>query len=98
MLEAPVHYCTAKAALKGFTEGLAKEIGRYGVTVNCIAPGILEEGVSVNVPKAKRDDYLRHCAVGRVGSLEEIADVVAFLVSDRNSYMNGATVVVDGGV
>ena len=98
MLEAPVHYCTAKAALKGFTEGLAKEIGRYGVTVNCIAPGILEEGVSVNVPQARREDYLRHCALGRVGSLDEIASTVAFLVSDRNSYMNGATVVVDGGV
>jgi NAD(P)-dependent dehydrogenase (short-subunit alcohol dehydrogenase family) len=98
MLEAPVHYCTAKAALKGFTEGLAKEIGRYGVTVNCIAPGILEEGVSVNVPPAKREDYLRHCALGRVGTLEEIASVVAFLVSDRSSYMNGATIVVDGGV
>ena len=98
MLEAPVHYCTAKAALKGFTEGLAKEIGRYGVTVNCIAPGILEEGVSVNVPSAKRDDYLRHCAVGRVGTFEEIASVVAFLVSDGNSYMNGATIVVDGAV
>ena len=98
MLEAPVHYCTAKAALKGFTEGLAKEIGRYGVTVNCIAPGILEEGVSVNVPPAKRDDYLRHCAVGRVGTFEEIAGVVAFLVSDGNSYMNGATIVVDGAV
>jgi NAD(P)-dependent dehydrogenase (short-subunit alcohol dehydrogenase family) len=98
MLEAPVHYCTAKAALKGFTEGLAKEIGRYGVTVNCIAPGILEEGVSVNVPEARRHEYLRHCALGRVGTLEEIARVVGFLVSDRNSYMNGATIVVDGGV
>ncbi|TMA74087.1 MAG: SDR family oxidoreductase, partial [Deltaproteobacteria bacterium] len=59
---------------------------------------ILEEGVSVNVPPAKRDDYLRHCAVGRVGTFEEIASVVAFLVSDGNSYMNGATIVVDGAV
>ena len=41
MLEAPVHYSAAKAALRGFTESLAKEIGRYGVTVNCLAPGVL---------------------------------------------------------
>jgi NAD(P)-dependent dehydrogenase (short-subunit alcohol dehydrogenase family) len=98
MIEAPVHYCTAKAALKGFTESLAKEIGRYGVTVNCIAPGILEEGVSVNVPKARLDEYLRHCALGRAGRLDEIAETVAFLVSDRNSFMSGATIVVDGAV
>ena len=98
MLQAPVHYCAAKAALKGLTEGLAKEIGRYGITVNCIAPGILEEGVSVNVPQANREEYLRHCALRRLGTLDEIAEVVAFLVSDRNGYMNGATVVVDGGV
>jgi NAD(P)-dependent dehydrogenase (short-subunit alcohol dehydrogenase family) len=98
MLQAPVHYCAAKAALKGFTEGLAKEIGRYGITVNCIAPGILEEGVSANVPPANREEYLRHCALRRLGTVDEIAEVVAFLVSDRNGYMNGATVVVDGGV
>jgi NAD(P)-dependent dehydrogenase (short-subunit alcohol dehydrogenase family) len=98
MLQAPVHYCAAKAALKGLTEGLAKEVGRYGITVNCIAPGILEEGVSVNVPQANREDYLRHCALRRLGTVDEIAEVVAFLVSDRNGYMNGATVVVDGGV
>jgi NAD(P)-dependent dehydrogenase (short-subunit alcohol dehydrogenase family) len=98
MMQAPVHYSTAKAALKGFTEALAKEIGRYGITVNCIAPGILEEGVSDHLPPAKKDEYLRHCALRRTGTLAEVADVCAFLVSDRNSYMNGATIVVDGAV
>ena len=98
MLEAPVHYSAAKAALRGFTESLAKEIGRYGVTVNCLAPGVLESGVSHNLPKPRLDEYLRHCALGRVGTHKEVAEVVAFMVSDRNSYMNGATVVLDGGV
>jgi NAD(P)-dependent dehydrogenase (short-subunit alcohol dehydrogenase family) len=98
MMEAPVHYAASKAALKGFTEALAKEIGRYGITVNCLAPGILEEGVSNNLPETRLAEYLRHCALGRKGSFEECAEVVAFLVSDRNSYMNGATIVLDGGV
>lgn len=98
MLEAPVHYSAAKAALRGFTESLAKEIGRYGVTVNCLAPGVLESGVSHNLPKPRLDEYLRHCALGRVGTHKEVAEVAAFMVSDRNSYMNGATVVLDGGV
>lgn len=98
MMEAPVHYAAAKAALKGFTEALAKEIGRYGITVNCLAPGILEEGVSTNLPESRLAEYLRHCALGRKGTFEECAEVVAFLVSDRNSYMNGATIVLDGGV
>jgi len=98
MMQAPVHYSAAKAALKGFTESLAKEVGRYGILVNCLAPGVLEEGVSGNLPKNRRDEYLRHCALGRLGTVEEVAEVVAFLVSDRNSYMNGATVVLDGAV
>lgn len=98
MIEAPVHYSTAKAALKGFTESLAKEIGRYGITVNCLAPGVLESGVSHNLPKARLDEYLRYCALGRVGTHREVAEVAAFLVSERNSYMTGATIVLDGGV
>jgi NAD(P)-dependent dehydrogenase (short-subunit alcohol dehydrogenase family) len=98
MMEAPVHYSAAKAALQGFTESLAKEIGRYGVTVNCLAPGVLETGVSHNLPKARMDEYVRHCALGRIGTVAEVAEVAAFLVSERNSYMNGATIVVDGGV
>jgi 3-oxoacyl-[acyl-carrier protein] reductase len=98
MMEAPVHYSAAKAALKGFTEALAKEIGRYGITVNAIAPGVLEDGVSGNLPESRLADYLRHCALGRKGTFDECARVVAFLVSDQNSYMNGATIVLDGGV
>ncbi|MES2355380.1 MAG: 3-oxoacyl-ACP reductase family protein [Pseudomonadota bacterium] len=98
MMQAPVHYSAAKAALKGFTEALAKEIGRYGITVNCLAPGVLNAGVSGNLPPAKKDEYLRHCALGRVGTLEEVAETASFLVSDRNSYMSGATIVVDGAV
>jgi NAD(P)-dependent dehydrogenase (short-subunit alcohol dehydrogenase family) len=98
MMQAPVHYATAKAALKGFTESLAKEVGRYGITVNCVAPGILDEGVSDHLPPARKEEYLRHCALRRVGTLGEAAEVVAFIASERASYMNGATVVIDGAV
>jgi len=98
MMQAPVHYCTAKAAIKGFTEALAKEIGRYGITVNNLAPGVLEGGVSVNLPKGRMDEYLRHVALGRLGTFQEVAEMAAFLVSDRSSYVNGATILVDGAV
>lgn len=98
MMQAPVHYATVKAALKGFTEALAKEIGRYGITVNCLAPGVLEEGVSSNLPENRREEYLRHCSLGRLGTVEEVARVASFLASDANSFMNGATIVVDGAV
>ena len=98
MMQAPVHYATAKAALKGFTESLAKEVGRYGITVNCVAPGILDEGVSDHLPPGRKEEYLRHCALRRVGTLAEAANVIAFVASEKSSYMNGATVVVDGAV
>ena len=98
MMQAPVHYSAAKAALRGFTEALAKEIGHYGITVNALAPGVLEEGVSANLPAPRLQEYLRNCALGRVGTFAEVAEVVAFVASDRNSYMNGATIVLDGGV
>jgi NAD(P)-dependent dehydrogenase (short-subunit alcohol dehydrogenase family) len=98
MMQAPVHYSSAKAALRGFTESLAKEVGRYGITVNCLAPGVLADGISGNLPPPRLAEYLRHCALGRVGTFAEVAEVAAFLVSPRNSYMSGATVVLDGAV
>lgn len=98
LLEAPVHYAASKAAIRGFTESLAKEVGRYGITVNCLAPGILEGGVGQSLPPYRLEEYLRHCSLGRVGTFREVSEVAAFLVSDRNTYMNGATLAMDGGL
>jgi 3-oxoacyl-[acyl-carrier protein] reductase len=98
MMDAPVHYCASKAAIRGLTEALAKEVARYGIRVLCLAPGLLEDGMGQNLPEHRLADYLKHCSLGRVGKLEEIAQLAAFLVSDGNSYMSGETVVADGGV
>jgi len=98
MMEAPVHYCASKAAIKGLSEALAKEVARYGIRVLCLAPGLLEDGVGRNLPDYRLADYLRHCSLGRLGSLDEVARLAVFLVSDANGYMTGETVTIDGGV
>jgi NAD(P)-dependent dehydrogenase (short-subunit alcohol dehydrogenase family) len=98
MLAAPVHYCTSKAGLKGMTQALAKELARYGIRVLCLAPGLLEDGIGKNVPDYSLADYLKHCSLGRVGTFAEVAEFAAFLVSDLNTYMNGETIVMDGGL
>ena len=98
MLEAPVHYSASKAAIRGLTQGLAKEVARHGIRVNCLAPGLLEDGVGKNLPPYRLAEYLRHCALGRLGTLDEVARFAAFLVSDANSYMSGETILMDGGL
>ena len=98
LIEAPVHYSASKAAIKGFTQALAKEVARYQIRVNCLAPGLLEEGVGQSLPDHRMKEYLRHVSLKRLGTLDEVARFAAFLVSDRNSYMNGETIVMDGAL
>ncbi len=98
LLEAPIHYCASKAAVKGFTEALSKEVARYNIRVNCLAPGLLEEGVARNLPDYRVREFLKYVSLHRKGTMEEVAKFAAFMVSDKNSYMNGATVVIDGGL
>ncbi len=98
MLEVPVHYATAKSAVVGFTLSLARELGRYKVRVNAVAPGMLNGGVSANVPAKQQEEYNRYCALSRAGEPEEVAELIAFLASDRSSYLNGQTILIDGGV
>jgi 3-oxoacyl-[acyl-carrier protein] reductase len=98
VVEAPVHYAAAKSAVRGFTEALAKEVGRHGILVNVLAPGLLDVGLATALPQHRIDEYVSQCALGRVGSAEEVAKLAAFLVSDANRFMTGAKLAADGGV
>lgn len=98
MLEVPVHYATAKSAVVGFTLALARELGRYNIRVNAAVPGMLEGGVSDNIPDKQREQYIDYCALSRAGRCEEVAELVAFLASDRSSYINAQSIMIDGGI
>jgi NAD(P)-dependent dehydrogenase (short-subunit alcohol dehydrogenase family) len=98
LLEVPVHYATAKAGVSGFTLALAGELSRYKIRVNSVVPGLLEAGVGRMVPEKEMADYLRHCAAGRPGKMDEVAEVVAFLSSDAAGYVNAQNIFVDGGI
>jgi 3-oxoacyl-[acyl-carrier protein] reductase len=98
LIESPIHYAASKAAIKGFTQALSKEMARSNIRVNCLAPGLLEEGVGQSLPEHRLKDYLKHVSLHRLGTLAEAARCAAFMVSDRNAYMNGETLVLDGGL
>jgi 3-oxoacyl-[acyl-carrier protein] reductase len=97
VVHAPVHYAAAKSALTGLTTALARDVGRYGIRVNLLQPGLLEAGLSRSAPPVRLAEYVEHNPLGRNGQLGEVADVAVWLVSDDNSYMSGALVPVDGG-
>lgn len=98
VVEAPVHYAASKAALRGLTDSLAAEVGRYGVLVNYLAPGLLDQGMGERLPPHRINDYASQSALGRVGRVAEIAQLATWMVSDANTFMTGSKVVADGGL
>lgn len=93
------HYCASKGGIVALTEALATELAPMGITVNAIAPGLIETEMTAGIMKDEKglQTFLQRIPLRRVGRAEEIADTVVFLASKENSYMSGAMVVVDGG-
>jgi 3-oxoacyl-[acyl-carrier protein] reductase len=92
------NYAASKAGVKGFTMSLANEVGPKGVTVNAVAPGFIETDMTAKLPEKVRNMMLESTALKRFGRPEDIAEVVAFLASERAGYITGQLIVVDGGL
>ena len=93
----PVAYTTSKWGLRGLTHVAATELGPRGIRVNVVHPGFIETPMTAGAPAAMRAAQLALTPLERVGSSDEVAEVVAFLLSDAASYLSGAEIPVDGG-
>lgn len=92
------NYAAAKGALIAFSESLARELARKGVTVNAVAPGFIETDMVKDMPEATLNQVKAMTPMGRLGKPEEIADAVVFLASPRSSYVTGQVLAVNGGM
>ncbi len=92
------HYTTAKAAVLGFTRAVAKEVARHGITVNAVCPGLVDtEMVRSTIDDARKRAYAESFPITRLGEPAEVAELVAFLASDRAAYITGASLDINGG-
>ncbi|MBM3934368.1 MAG: SDR family oxidoreductase [SAR202 cluster bacterium] len=92
------HYTAAKAGVLGLTRATAKEVARFGITCNSVCPGLIDtEMVRANVTEERLKRYLDSFPISRIGEPWEVAEMVAFLASDRAAYVTGASLDINGG-
>lgn len=92
------NYSAAKAGIIGFSKALSKELGRYGIRVNVVAPGLIETDMVANMTEKARKDILNRIGLKRIGTAEDVAHAVSFLCSAKSSYITGQVIQVDGGL
>jgi NAD(P)-dependent dehydrogenase (short-subunit alcohol dehydrogenase family) len=92
------NYAASKAGLVGLARSLAREYAPRGITANVLAPGLVDTGMTAVLTEDQREEILARTPLRRIASVEEVAGVAAFLVSDQASYITGAVVPVDGGL
>ncbi|MBR1730336.1 MAG: 3-oxoacyl-[Selenomonadaceae bacterium] len=92
------NYAAAKAGIIGFSKSAAKELAARGITVNVVAPGFIETDMTAVLPDKIKESMLNEIPLGRIGSPEDIANAVKFLVSDEAAYITGQVIRVDGGM
>lgn len=92
-----VHYSASKAALIGFTKALAKEVGLSGITVNCIAPGVIGTDMNSAISGEILEELKEDTPLNRIGTPEDVAAAILFLASDKASFITGQTLSIDGG-
>ena len=92
------NYAAAKAGIIGFTKSAAKELAARNITVNAVAPGFIETDMTDVLSDKVKEDLIKGIPAGRIGSVEDVAELVAFLVSDKAAYITGQVINVDGGM
>jgi 3-oxoacyl-[acyl-carrier protein] reductase len=91
-------YSASKAALDGFSRSLARELGGRGIRVNSVAPGFIDTDMTKGMAEEKKAQIIRRTPLGRLGKVEDVTGVVAFLLSEQARFITGQTLVVDGGL
>ena len=91
------HYSASKAAVLGFSKNLAREVSSYGITTNCVCPGLINTEIWKSLPKEQADAVIDGIPMGRPGEPQEVADAIVFLASKEASYITGEEIDINGG-
>lgn len=91
------HYAATKSALNIFTKSIARDFINYGIRVNAVSPAVIDTDVHKNIATERKQHFKKTIPIGRMGKVEEVAELIYFLISKKSSYINGEIISINGG-